>query len=888
MTVQQNGTLQKILAWWVDVVQRHAKTIIALVLVITGGILAYSINNFRINLDTANMISSKLHFRKVEMDYYKAFPNLTNTIVLVIEARTADSAMSTRDRLVDEIRKRSSLFKSFYVPGGGQFFEQNGLLYLSQSEVEDFADNMAAAQPFLALLSRDLSLPGLFSVFNTILDHPEEGALKDRRTLVLFNEMNKALESTAADKSYFMPWQELMLGEKETARQRKQFIILQPVLDFTSLSAGEEPLDTVRAIIRSLALPKDGPIVRLTGDTALDEENLNEVRNSVGIATVVSFILVALILYVGLWRSGRLIFSSLATLLVGLIWTTGFAIAFIGSLNMISITFAVLFIGLGIDYSIQFCLRFRELSVSGTGSRESDLVTAKGVGRGLLFSCITTAIGFYAFAPTAYAGVTDLGLIAGTGMFISFFMNLTLLPALLTVLPVKGQGKPFSFPIDGLIAMPYRYPKPIIIASLVLGILGAAFLPKVYFDYNPLNLYNPKSEALQTIQDLFKDSDVAPWTVSVLVKDEKETKALADKLSKLKEVNMAVSIFDFVPEKQGPKKAALADVRFFMPPLGHVALKTASCQKDGSALATLEEKVRKNIPNSTGESRAALDRLLSSLQRFKELQHDPEKSCKAFTALEQSMLSGLPDLFHKLDLALSPKTVTMSQLPQDLKSQYISVDGRYRIQVFPKENVLDREALVRFVNAVYGVTKDATDSPVTVYESGMAIISSFRTAVFLALAAIVVFILISMRSVLFTTLILIPLVLALLLTAAASVLLDIPLNFANVIVVPLLLGVGVHNGILFTLRYQTEPPSDGNMLKTSTARAIFFSSLTMITSTGSLAFSAHRGIASIGILLTLCFSFLIVSTLILMPAMFHVLRERLNRPEKTANALLKE
>lgn len=879
MSGKHKERLNHFLVQWVDAVQKNARAIVIAILLATLAVLAYSIKNFTIDLDTANMISSKLHFRQVEIDYVKAFPNLSNTIVLVVDAKTADAAVSARDRLVARLMKRPELFKSVFVPGGGRFFEQNGLLYLSSNEVEDFADNMAAAQPFLALLSRDMSVPGLFTVFSTILEHPEEGALQDRRTLVLFNEFAKALESASLARPALMPWQELMLGEKETARQRRQFIIIQPVLDFTTLTAGDEPLDAIRKIIQEVG-EMPGVIVRMTGDTALNEENLVEVRNSVGIATVASFILVAFILYIGLWRSGRLIFSSLLTLVVGLIWTMGFAIAFIGSLNMISITFAVLFIGLGIDYSIQFCLRFRELIVAGVGMQKSDLVTARGVGKGLLFSCITTAIGFYSFLPTAYAGVTDLGLIAGTGMFISFMANLTLLPALLTLLPVKESGKSFSIPLQRVISLPYTYPRAIIAIALLIGLGSALFLPKVYFDYNPLNLYNPKSEAIQTIQDLFKDPDATPWTASVLVKGEQETKALAAKLSALPQVNMAITIFDFVPEQQAQKLATLANVRFFMPQLEHISLKPSSCQASKAALLLLEKRVRTALAGSSGEARASLQALQARIQQFNTLGQDPEKHCRAFGALEQGMLSNLPDLFQRLHLALTPKTVRLSDVPQDLRAQYVASDGRYRIQVFPKENVLDREALVRFVDAVYTVTSDATDSPVTVYESGMAIISSFRVAVLLALVAITIFLLVTMRSVFTTALILIPLALAMLLTAAASVILDIPLNFANVIVVPLLLGVGVHNGILFTLRYKTEPPSDCNMLKTSTARAIFFSSLTIMISTGSLAFSTHRGIASIGMLLTLCFGFLIFSTLVLMPAMFHLFGDRLKNNKK--------
>jgi len=204
----------------------------------------------------------------------------------------------------------------------------------------------------------------------------------------------------------------------------------------------------------------------------------------------------------------------------------------------------------------------------------------------------------------------------------------------------------------------------------------------------------------------------------------------------------------------------------------------------------------------------------------------------------------------------------------------VSADGRYRVQVFPRENMLDRKALERFIHSVRTLAPDATDTPVTVYESGRAVVSSFRQAALSALIVITLYLLFELRSISFTILILIPLVLAMLLTAASSVLLDIPFNFANVIIVPLLLGVGVHSGLIFILRYRTEPPPDGNMLKSSTARAVMFSTLTTIVSTSSLSFSAHRGIASMGMLLALCLSFMLLCTLILLPALLELLRKR--------------
>jgi predicted RND superfamily exporter protein len=197
--------------------------------------------------------------------------------------------------------------------------------------------------------------------------------------------------------------------------------------------------------------------------------------------------------------------------------------------------------------------------------------------------------------------------------------------------------------------------------------------------------------------------------------------------------------------------------------------------------------------------------------------------------------------------------------------------------VFPRENLLDRNALERFIHSVRTLAPHATDTPVTVYESGRAIASSFRQAALSALIVITLYLLIELRSISFTILILVPLLLAMLLTAVSSVLLDIPLNFANVIIVPLLLGVGVHSGLIFVLRYRTEPPPDGNMLKTSTARAVMFSTLTTIVSTSSLSLSAHRGIASMGILLALCLGFMLVCTLLLLPALLELSGKRNHR-----------
>ena len=426
----------RLLEWWVDSVRRHALLVVFITLLTTAGVLTYTINHFRIDTELTEMISDRLPYRKLEREFQRAFPQLANTIVVVIDAETPEAARLQRKRMAERLKEEVGLFKRVYLPGGGEFFERNGLLYLSVSDLQELADNLAEAQPLLGFISRDLSLRGLFSVLEKIVS--QEGNREQRDRLVpLFDRLSKAFESAASNRPYQLSWQELIVGKEAAKEMSRQFIILEPVVEDDSLAPGEAALEAVQHIRDELGLHgANGVTVRLTGDIVLNYENLLTVKSGMGLITLVSFVLVAIALAIGL-GSGRLVFASLVTLLVGLAWTLGFAIAFIGHLNLVSVSFAVLFIGLGIDYGIQFCLRYREERVSGLGHDEAIVKTAKGLGVSLRLCSVAAAIGFYSFLPTAYTGVSELGLIAGTGMLINLFATLTVLPALVTLMPLK-------------------------------------------------------------------------------------------------------------------------------------------------------------------------------------------------------------------------------------------------------------------------------------------------------------------------------------------------------------------------------------------------------------------------------------------------------------------
>jgi hopanoid biosynthesis associated RND transporter like protein HpnN len=865
-----------LLSKWTELIGHHSFLVLFLCLLATVGAVIYTVNHFRIDTEMTDMISDKLPYRKLEKEFQKAFPQFKETIVVVIDADTPEAARLHAAKLAERLKRETGLFRGVYAPGTGEFFERNGLLYLSVQDLEALSENLASAQPLLGLLSKDLTLRGLFSVIARIVN--QEADVEQKTRLVpFFDRLAQTLEGSTSSQGRPLSWQELILREEMAANASRQFIILDPIIDYATFSGGEAGIKAIYRIRDELGLHQaSGVKVRLTGDVVLNYENLLTVNKGMGLTTLISFLLVAIAIMIGL-GSGRLVFASLMTLLVGFIWTLGFAIAFVGRLNLISVAFGVLFIGLAIDYAIQYCVRYRELMASGLGHHEAIVGTAKGLGMSLLVCTLAAAIGFYSFLPTPYTGVSELGLIAGTGMLINLFATLTVLPALLTLLPLKKTGMKGFVPDRPLYRAPYKHAKAIVVGAIAIGIGTAFFVPKVYFDYNPLNLYDSHCDAVVTIKELFKNEMTCPWTISILTRNAKEAEEMVGRLKGLKEVKEAITITSFIPEDQSDKLAILSDIALFMPP-GLETLKTEylSYEKKVASLESLESSLKKVLSTARekdGAYATSVSRLHRSLEGFKKALTHTENGKEILDKLEQSVLSYLPNLLHELKTSLRASAVKESDLPRELRLRYVTPDGRYRVEVFPRENILEPDSLKRFVEAVSALAPHSTDTPVTIREAGNAVVRSFLLATLYAFLAITLFMLIELKSASDTVLVLLPLMLSLLMTGAASVILDIPFNFANVIVIPLLLGTGVEV-VYFIHRFRTDPPPSGNMLETSTARALFFSALTTILSFSTLSFSPHRGMASMGKLLTLCIGFYMVATFIFLPAVLKFVKPR--------------
>lgn len=855
---------------WLNAVMGAAPLVVAIALLGAGASLYYAATQLGFNTDTTDMLSPELPFRRDHSAYRQAFPQYGDTLIVVVEGATPELAQNAVTRLSARLRQQNELFKTVYLPQDNPFFQRHGLLYLSPAELEALADNLARVQPFLAQLIQDPTLIGLFATLEQALEAVQTG--EDLDLAPLFEQIGTALQAIAANRFYTLSWQEIMLGEQGGTSPQRRFIVVQPRLNYDALEPAKPAMQTVRQAAAELELnPAHGVRVRLTGWVAIAYEELQSVSRGFGIGALITLGLVSLVLFIAL-RAWQLILATLATLLTGLALTAGFATAAVGHLNLISIAFAVLYIGLSVDYAIHFCLRYRELLQQGESSRGAVANTVARVGGSLALCAVTTAVGFYAFLPTDFIGVSELGLISGTGMFISLVVSLTLLPALLTLLPPprRVNSSNASNPSGGVAVRLQQHPRFILASAILLGLAALLLLPRVRFDFNTLNLKDPATESVATFNDLLAESETSPWSTVVLAEDKAAAVRLKTRLQQLDGVANAVIIDDFVPQQQQEKQLIIEDIAWLLGELQPGPADAMSVTAQIAALSnfkTVLEAFLQTPPTTPLNPSAA--QLLVHLDGFLQTLTAQDKAGQArlLADLENALLGSLLDQWRQLTEALEADPVTLATLPEDLRARWVTPDGRYRIEVWPQAKLADNAALRRFVADVQAVAPQATEEAAIVVAAGDAVVNAFVEAFSYALAAITLLLLLLLRHRRDILMVLIPLLLAGALTGAASVLLAIPFNFANVIALPLLLGMGVDSSIHMLQRFHQVGGTQPNLLATSTARAVFYSALTTLCSFGTLAFSAHPGTASMGQLLTIGLAFTLVCTLILLPAL---------------------
>ncbi|MDP3837914.1 MAG: MMPL family transporter [Methylococcales bacterium] len=862
---KQSYSFSNALLWCEHQVLRFPWTLLLLVLLLCGISLDYTIKHLGMNTNTSDMLSVDLPFQQNRIRIDKAFPQDAGTIILVVDAETPEETSQAANKLADLLSKEKQHFDSVYIPTENDFFRQQALLYLDENDLNELAKKLTDAQPFIGHLAQNYHLDGLFSIVSQALNTRDQTLPMDLNPLLV--AISDSLQHELDGQAHYLSWQNLLAANKLNTETNRSLVIAKPKMHFDELLPADVAQTAARAAAKTIMSGNKSVRVRITGETALEHEELESVSKGAAWSGLASLILVCLALWTGL-RSVKLMLATLLVLIMGLILTAGFAALVVGHLNIISIAFASLYIGLGVDYAIHVCLHYRENKSNGLNNISAIRLCLKEVSLSLLLCTLTTAIGFLAFIPTDYAGVSELGIISGAGMFIGLLVSLTILPAIFCIFPVHNP-KPIKSALTPpfIVSFPFRFATPIKIISIVLGLVSCLVLTELTFDSNPINLRDPNSESVSTIKELLKSKTESPFALTVLTDNLDDANKLAANMQQLSSVHEAITLSSFVAENQEEKLIILDDLnlvlgnqlKHFGDTLGTTDVKAALVKFNNELNKAIAEK----SPNA---SPAVLQQLQQHVAAFIVYADKSANPLGSYQELEEHILGLLPFTMERLRTSLTATEFTINDIPSYIRSQWVSNDGLYRVVITPEKDQNKQENLKEFVAQTQSVDNTVSGLPVADQAGGTAVVNAFIEAFGGAFIVIVLLLLVIFRNIKKTLLVIFPLLLAAVLTGAANVLLNNPFNFANIIALPLLLGMGVDSGIHIMQRHHSALCENDNLLETSTARGVVFCSITTLCSFSSLAFTTHQGTSSMGVLLAIGISFTLICSLIVLPA----------------------
>jgi hopanoid biosynthesis associated RND transporter like protein HpnN len=820
----------------------------------------YTARHFVINTDINTLISENLDWRQRDQQFEQAFDR-DRTILAVVEAPTPELVGVAADALFQKLKDDKTHFSAVHALGSGEFFEKNGLLFLPTEEVKQLTGQFEQAAPLIEIMAGDPSIRGLTGALETGLVGVKRGQVQLDSTARPFDYISETVESVLNKGNPAFSWRQLLSAEPLSDSDKRAFIEFKPVLDYQALEPGKEATDAIRQAAAELDFPsKFQARVRLTGPVPIANEEYATVQEGAitnGIGTVV---VVLVILWLAL-HSVKIISAVFINLFIGLSLTTAVGLMMVGSLNLLSVAFAVLFIGLGVDFGIQFSVRYRSERYKNDDLPAALAEAARRSSVPLSLAAMATAAGFLCFLPTDYKGISELGEIAGAGMLIAFFSSITVLPALLNIFNPPGEKEPVGYaflaPVDHFLE---KHRVPIIVGTLAVVIAGLPLLYFMKFDFNPMNLRNPNAESIATYLDLRKDPNTGANAIDVLTKSESEAKAIEAKLSKLPEVARVRSLDSFVPEDQPAKLKLIAQgAKVLGPALNPDQIDAPpSDQENVEALNSTVANLRRTAGDAKGPGAVASRRLADALANLANSDEQTRNRAQSI------FVAPLKITLDQLKLALQAQPVSLKQLPEDLVSQWRSKDGLIRVEAEPKGDPNDNDNLRRFANAVLSAEPNAIGGPVSILKSGDTIVRAFIHAGIYALVVISLLLWATLRRITDVLMTIVPLLVAGAVTLEICVLIKLPLNFANIVALPLLLGIGVAFKIYYVTAWRE---GRTNLLQTSLTRAIFFSALTTATAFGSLWLSSHPGTSSMGKLLALSLVTTLAAVLLFQPAL---------------------
>ena len=878
-----------------------AVMVLAVVLTVASLILAATRLGFRTSrLDLLNPQSS---YNQLWLEYINEFGE-ADDVVVVVEGKSRQQVLPVVEELSETIAREDQLFRAVLHEVDLSRIRAKGLHYLQPADllaIEGFLDRV---EPILCgdwarltvgnmsqAICRRLAADALSDIGPRPGEEVRSGSTDSAAAEAELGRLSESLvDAFAPVGRYQSPWPEIpdsvatfsdLGSEYMLADQgRMGFVLLQfAEHDNESFAQGTKSIDTLRGLIGTARKKHPQTKIGLTGLPVMENDEMRSSQSAMLKASLLSLFGVACLFVAGFGGLKHPLMT-VASLLIALAWSFGYVTIAVGHLNILSISFGVILIGLGIDFGVHYVTRYMQLRGSLIPSHEALVQTAGGVGPGIITGAITTAIAFFMAGLTEFTGIAELGIIAGGGILLCCTVTMIVLPAMVYLSDANRPSQTMPVPLDihGWIRPLFRRPL-LLLAITVAGTVGLSTgISRLEYDHNLLNLQPEGLESVELERRLLEQSDQSVWFALSMAKDREELLAKKELFAQLPSVERVDEIASRIPAHDGRRRPIIERIhrRLAELPERPPQLPVDQPEQIGQLLARMQLMV--DGTPGTLKTRYQLEQVRDWMRRM------PEAEClRRLSDYQHHVAGDLLSRLHLLRDMSNPEPPRLTDLPQSLVTRFVGADGRHLLKIYAKGDIWDMQAMAQFVADVRGVDPLATGNPLQTYEASRQMKSSYEQAAWYALAAILVVLYLDLGSLRHTLLAMLPLGLGMLQLFGILGLLDIPLNPANMIVLPLILGIGIDDGVHVIHDFRRQ--RGRYHMSPSTASAVLITSLTTMVGFGSLMIASHRGLQSLGRVLTIGVSCCLFTSLVMLPAVLAwTTRNRQETPEDTESS----
>ena len=846
----------------------------------TSGSLGYKVSR-------VDLLDPNSEYNKLWIDYIHEFGEDDDAVV-VVEGVNRSATVAALEDLSQQLAQTSDLFYSILHEVDLTQIRAKGLHYVSPNDLASIDRFISRTEPVLAggwsQLKVGTMVGGLAA---TVVSGQQSQMQHDEppiQTLERYSEsLLASLEAAERGRAneilpedYVSPWPS-MPGSLSTLRDLSSqyllakegklgFVLLRLAKEEEGFAGASVATDTLRKEIEVVSQRHGDATIGLTGLPVMEDDEMRSSQQSMVWASGLSLAAVAIVIVAGFGGIRHALMAN-GVLIIGMAWAFAWATGSVGHLNILSVTFTVTMIGVGIDYGTYYIGRYLAMRREGLGCEAAIIETSRSVGPSILTGAVTTSIAFFSAALTSFVGVAELGLIAGGGILLCCAAELMILPAVIAIIDRSRFGRtiPEPVPVHSWLRPFSQHPRFVLLAA-VAGILAlSSGIHDLEYDHNLLNLQPDGLESVEIEKKLLEECDQSVWYALSIADSREELLARKEKLAKLSTVERVDEIASLLSGDEEVKTPLIIRIgeRLEQLPERPPQIPLDRLDALGESLGWAQVEAARR----PGGMRAAwhLERARDCLRRMR-----PEECYQAIATFQQRSAGELLSRLHALRAVSDPVAPSLNDLPESLVDRFVGSSGKHLLKIYGRGDIWNFEALKKFVGEVRSVDPKATGNPLQAYEASLEMKRSYEQAALYSLIVIIAILWIDFRSLTHSLLAALPLAAGMALTLGLMGLLGIDLNPANLIGIPLILGIAVDYGV-HIVHDALERPGKYSM-SASTANAVLVDALTTILGFGALMVASHRGLESLGRLLTLGVTMCTLTSLVLLPAILGILR----------------